>query len=144
MSQKTDLQASNADLQAILEMVNSLPDKVEAPTYETCTLKAEYLSAHAFNKITCIRIVDGTPTIMNGRLSDLGYGVVSAATIDNVLCGSIVYVSGGLAAVLPGHYCYVQETMSLGNSLCYDVYGIVLKTDTANGTTVVVTLSDDD
>ena len=39
MSQKTDLQVSNADLQSILDIVNSLPDKVEAPTYETASLR---------------------------------------------------------------------------------------------------------
>ena len=84
MSQKTDLQATNADLQAILDLVNSLPDKVEAPTYETCTVTLSV--TYGIKRYIALVLGSDGPEIIDVD-SIYNYGQF---TISNVLCGSIL------------------------------------------------------
>lgn len=81
MSQKTDLQATNTDLQAILDLVNSLPDKEEGPSYETCTVSSS-------SNLPTVSYLEYTPEAgVCTRTVD-----INSKTIQNVVSGSILCV----------------------------------------------------
>ena len=83
------IQTNNTDLQAILDAVQALPDKVAAPTYETCSIDILWEIPNDNDKIIYTKLVDGIPIMTTIS----GYPMPSK--LEDVVVGSMFYVQSG-------------------------------------------------
>lgn len=80
MDYNTELQDNNTDLQAILDAVNALPDKIDHGDSCTVTISGRTISRCIYHQVTNagVVMVDSTPSS-------------TSVTLENVLCDSLVY-----------------------------------------------------
>lgn len=142
MSQKTDLQASNADLQAILNLVNSLPDKEEGSgvTCDACNIWFgniwAYVTTYSYTRVKNGAISQRTVTL--GDDSTVDY-----AAENDVVCGSILYArmrncsERAYVRIIDGETeDDMPEDMILYNALDGDILDLVFITPSTAGVTV--------
>lgn len=86
MTYNSELQSNNADLQAILDTVNALPEASSGPSVETCTVNVSVSGTGV--SITSISYT----TVADGEVSAVRYSVGAAEASISCLCGSLVVV----------------------------------------------------
>lgn len=120
MSQKTDLQATNTDLQAILDLVNSLPDKEEGPSYETCTLTCN----RTMQSVKCLRYsADSGVYVFSGT--------VGSTSLDGIVCGSLVYIN---YSIFSSPSTITNGTVLYPGTSMYGYYHCILASASNGGT----------
>ena len=117
----------NARLEAIAERVNALPG---GTTYETCTLEIIYDDG-LINEITCCCVENGSVVT---KTVDVGGSIM--VTVDNVLCGSIVFGICKKVGLSP-EGCYPAndgdgETLSFLSSNVSKIYHFAVRVRTEN------------
>ena len=90
MSNKTRLQTNNANLQSLINKANALPDAGSGGgSIETCTVTITEFSnnIHAY----CYTAFENNVLTPKGDTSS----ITSPLTLNNVVCGSAIFVSNG-------------------------------------------------
>ena len=98
----SQIQTNNTDLQAILDAVNALPDKVESVEYETCSVSISYINSLSSNSFTCIVVENGTLVSLSSTVGEWSvFNEFNYPLIENVLCNSTFYVYDDGGARMP-------------------------------------------
>lgn len=130
MSYKTEFQSNNADLQAILDAVNSM-DESGNKTYNTCSvtfvMSGGYIASYSYVQVTSsgAKAVTVTPSSKN------------TVTVSDALCGSVASFTASKAVA--------SGTTSGGcTRLVYNgsLRKMAFQTPTTSGGTGTATLSD--
>lgn len=114
MSQKTDLQASNTDLQVILDMVNSLPDKEETKYVTSISGNKRAITKLAYLAKSDAGFSSKTLTTIPSELSDAVPGTLLYAE-----SSSNIYASNGtiVAGTKKDGWFVIQLSSSSNTSL---------------------------
>ena len=92
-----DLTTNNVSLQAVLDMISSLPNAGAGTggSVETCSIKINYVAPSylAFYSVIYTAYEDNKSIVKTFNLSNYSMGSISLF-IDNVVCNSLVYLDG--------------------------------------------------
>lgn len=91
-SNNTEINANNVDIQTAIDMVNALPNAGSGASVDTCTVYLKSDSFAGYALYACTRYVDGAFVVQEVTYAGDGVSLVNGLTIENVLCGSALFV----------------------------------------------------